>query len=117
MNCNSLKETIALAEGKLGRDLRNGEFYTRRKELFDIFLKILQSQDQNEVRNLIYKLLAFQCLWLLQDKNFLELFWQEANASFKRKILLDYFMKEQGWFNSKTNEGASMIFLNPIIIK
>jgi len=47
----------------------------------------------------------------------LELFWQEANASFKRKILLDYFMKEQGWFNSKTNEGASMIFLNPIIIK
>ena len=109
MNCNSLKETIALAEGKLGRDLRNGEFYTRRKELFDIF--------QNNVRNLIYKLLAFQCLWLLQDKNFLELFWQEANASFKRKILLDYFMKEQGWFNSKTNEGASMIFLNPIITK
>ena len=50
MNCNSLKETIALAGGKLDRDLRNCEFYTRRKELFDIF--------QNNVRNLIYKLLA-----------------------------------------------------------
>lgn len=54
MNCNSLKETIALAGGKLDRDLRNGEFYTRRKELFDVF--------QNNVRNLIYKLLALQCL-------------------------------------------------------
>ena len=42
-------------------------------------------------------------------QKFFGLFWQEANTSFKIKILLDYFMKEQGWFNSKTNWGASMI--------
>ena len=37
INCNSLKEGMALPRGKIDRALRNGVFYKWRKELFDMF--------------------------------------------------------------------------------